>query len=95
MGTARTKCHDCEGHGEKLREKDRYVTHTSISRFIHSNDQSSCKKCKGEKTNTVKSRQEIFVEKGMKDKQPIVLAGAGDQEVRAILIYVTFLTCLY
>ncbi len=28
-----------------------------------------------------KGRQEIFIEKGMTDRQRIVLAGAGDQEV--------------
>ncbi|KII89757.1 hypothetical protein PLICRDRAFT_39921 [Plicaturopsis crispa FD-325 SS-3] len=39
-----------------------------------------CKKCKGEKTVKEKTRQEIFVEKGMSDRQRIVLAGEGDQE---------------
>ncbi|KAF9484340.1 DnaJ-domain-containing protein [Pholiota conissans] len=39
-----------------------------------------CKKCKGEKIVKEKTRQEIFVEKGMSDRQRIVLAGAGDQE---------------
>jgi len=39
-----------------------------------------CKKCKGEKVVTEKTRQEIFIEKGMADRQRIVLAGAGDQE---------------
>ena len=43
--------------------------------------QCRCKKCKGEKVVKVKSRQEIFIEKGMSDGQRIVLAGAGDQEV--------------
>ncbi|KAL4264746.1 DnaJ-domain-containing protein [Pleurotus pulmonarius] len=38
-----------------------------------------CKKCKGKKTTTEKTRQEIFIEKGMEDKQRIVLSGAGDQ----------------
>jgi len=28
-----------------------------------------------------KTRQEIFIEKGMSDRQRIVLAGAGDQQV--------------
>jgi hypothetical protein len=28
-----------------------------------------------------KNRQEIFIEKGMADRQRIVLTGAGDQEV--------------
>ncbi|EDR08435.1 uncharacterized protein LACBIDRAFT_159402, partial [Laccaria bicolor S238N-H82] len=62
LGTSRIQCHDCKGHGEKLKEKER------------------CKKCKGDKTIKEKTRQEIFVEKGMADRQRIVLAGAGDQE---------------
>lgn len=40
-----------------------------------------CKKCKGEKTVKERTRQEIFIEKGMTDGHRIVLAGAGDQEV--------------
>lgn len=40
-----------------------------------------CKKCKGEKTVKEKTRQEIFIEKGMPDGYRIVLAGAGDQQV--------------
>lgn len=39
-----------------------------------------CKKCKGNKTVKEKVRQDIFIEKGMTDRQRIVLAGAGDQE---------------
>lgn len=40
-----------------------------------------CKRCKGEKTVKEKTRQEIFIEKGMSDRQRIVLAGAADEEV--------------
>lgn len=40
-----------------------------------------CKKCKGEKTVKEKTRQEIFIEKGMPEGYRIVLAGAGDQQV--------------
>lgn len=40
-----------------------------------------CKKCKGEKTVKEKTRQEVFIEKGMNARQRIVLAGAGDQKV--------------
>lgn len=40
-----------------------------------------CKKCKGNKTVKEKTRQEIFIERGMADRQRIVLAGAGDEEV--------------
>ncbi|EAU85530.2 chaperone regulator [Coprinopsis cinerea okayama7 len=39
-----------------------------------------CKKCKGECVVKEKTRQEIHIEKGMADKQRIVLAGAGDQQ---------------
>ncbi|OBZ72469.1 DnaJ subfamily A member 2 [Grifola frondosa] len=62
LGSSRVVCTDCEGVGERLREKDR------------------CKKCKGTKTVKEKTRQEIFVERGMTDRQRIVLAGAGDEE---------------
>lgn len=40
-----------------------------------------CKKCKGKKTVKEKTRQEIFIERGMADRQRIVLSGAGDEEV--------------
>ncbi|KAI0329112.1 DnaJ-domain-containing protein [Cubamyces sp. BRFM 1775] len=62
LGTHRAMCPECEGVGEKLREKDR------------------CKKCKGNKTVKEKTRQEIYIERGMADRQRIVLAGAGDEE---------------
>ncbi|PPQ68226.1 hypothetical protein CVT26_005759, partial [Gymnopilus dilepis] len=62
FGLSRSRCTDCHGHGERLKEKER------------------CKKCKGEKTIHEKTRQEIFIEKGMADRQRIVLAGAGDQQ---------------
>ncbi|ESK92330.1 dnaj-like protein subfamily a member 2-like protein [Moniliophthora roreri MCA 2997] len=62
LGTSRSRCSDCNGEGQKLKEKDR------------------CKKCKGAKTVKEKTRQEIFIEKGMADRQRIVLAGAGDEE---------------
>ncbi|KIL64242.1 hypothetical protein M378DRAFT_106405 [Amanita muscaria Koide BX008] len=62
FGTMRSQCHDCNGTGERLKEKDR------------------CKKCKGEKTVNEKSRMELVIEKGMTDRQRIVLAGAGDQK---------------
>ncbi|EPT01713.1 hypothetical protein FOMPIDRAFT_1161263 [Fomitopsis schrenkii] len=62
VATTRAPCSDCEGRGEKLREKD------------------LCKKCKGKKTVKEKNRQEIFVERGMPDRNRIVLTGAGDEE---------------
>lgn len=79
MGTARAACSDCEGVGEKLRDKDRCV-HNNFGSFPILNAP-SCKKCKGSKKVKEKNRQEIFIEKGMADKQRIVLTGAGDQEV--------------
>ncbi|KAJ3853966.1 hypothetical protein EV368DRAFT_63652 [Lentinula lateritia] len=39
-----------------------------------------CKKCKGSGTVKEKTRQEMYIEKGMADQQRIVLAGAGDEE---------------
>ena len=33
-----------------------------------------------------KNRQEIYVERGMADRQRIVLAGAGDEEVSRLVI---------
>lgn len=47
----------------------------------------SCKKCKGNKTIKDKTRQEIYIERGMADRQRVVLAGAGDEEVAAVLAY--------
>lgn len=44
-----------------------------------------CKKCKGKKTVKEKNRQEIFVERGMPDRNRIVLTGAGDEEVCSFL----------
>ncbi|KAF8348870.1 hypothetical protein F5887DRAFT_948092 [Amanita rubescens] len=62
FGTSRATCHDCNGKGERLKEKDR------------------CKKCKGEQTVSDTTRAEINIEKGMTDRQRIVLAGVGDQK---------------
>ena len=44
-----------------------------------------CKKCKGEKTVDEKTRIELAIEKGMTDRQRIVLAGAGDQKVSSAI----------
>ena len=52
--------------------------------FLHHHPSSCstrCKKCKGHKTVKEKTRQEIYIERGMADRQRIVLAGAGDEEV--------------
>ncbi|KIY51806.1 DnaJ-domain-containing protein, partial [Fistulina hepatica ATCC 64428] len=42
-------------------------------------DKDRCKKCKGAKVVKEKTRHELHIEKGMTDKQRIVLTGAGDQ----------------
>ncbi|KAI8388388.1 uncharacterized protein BYT42DRAFT_559912 [Radiomyces spectabilis] len=39
-----------------------------------------CKKCKGKKVTVEKKFLEVFIEKGMKDGQKIVMKGEGDQE---------------
>ncbi|KAJ7183140.1 hypothetical protein C8R46DRAFT_1066049 [Mycena filopes] len=62
LTTSRVACSNCDGTGERLKEKDR------------------CKKCKGEKIIQEKNRQEVVIEKGMADRQRIILAGAGDEE---------------
>ncbi|KAI9570525.1 hypothetical protein HD554DRAFT_2170129 [Boletus coccyginus] len=89
-GNAKPKeCTLCEGKGWIFTQ-----THIGPSRFgtmrvkcsecngegskIREKDR--CKKCKGEKTVKEKTRQEIFIEKGMPDGYRIVLAGAGDQQ---------------
>ncbi|KAF8442408.1 hypothetical protein L210DRAFT_3209972 [Boletus edulis BED1] len=89
-GNAKPKeCTLCEGKGWTLTQ-----THIAPSRFgmmrvkcTECNGEGSkirekdrCKKCKGEKTVKEKTRQEIFIEKGMPDGHRIVLAGAGDQQ---------------
>lgn len=62
-------------------KKKKGVQHVTSSFLLESIEYRRCKKCKGEKTIKEKTRQEIFIEKGMTDRQRIVLAGAGDQEV--------------
>uniref|UniRef100_A0A0W0F751 CR-type domain-containing protein n=1 Tax=Moniliophthora roreri TaxID=221103 RepID=A0A0W0F751_MONRR len=79
LGTSRSRCSDCNGEGQKLKEKDRQVAMAS-SFICVSYSTCRCKKCKGAKTVKEKTRQEIFIEKGMADRQRIVLAGAGDEE---------------
>ena len=54
-----------------------------------------CKKCKGDKVVKEKTRQEIFVERGMSDGQRIIMAGAGDQEVRVSILQDKDVTCAH
>lgn len=89
-GNAKPKqCATCEGKGWTFVHSQVSTSRIGTTRAtchdcegkgekIRSKD--SCKKCKGEKTVHEKTRQEIFIEKGMTDRQRIVLPGAGDQE---------------
>ncbi|KAI5836147.1 DnaJ-domain-containing protein [Schizophyllum commune Tattone D] len=89
-GSAKPKpCTKCEGKGWSFVHTAISPNHYGTSRAPCSDCKGSgeklrekdrCKKCKGEKTVKEKSRQEIHIEKGMTDRQRIVLAGAGDQE---------------
>ncbi|TRM66449.1 hypothetical protein BD626DRAFT_487788 [Schizophyllum amplum] len=89
-GSAKPKqCSKCEGKGWAFVQTAISPNHYGTSRAPCSDckgtgeklrEKDRCKKCKGEKTVKEKSRQEIQIEKGMTDRQRIVLAGAGDQE---------------
>ncbi len=60
--------------------------YSSTLKSVSSSGACRCKKCKGTKTVKEKTRQEIYVERGMADRQRIVLAGAGDEEVGPRLV---------
>ncbi|KAF5326879.1 hypothetical protein D9619_004373 [Psilocybe cf. subviscida] len=89
-GNAKPKpCSTCSGQGWTPTQTRMPSGHIGVSRATCTDchghgerlkEKERCKKCKGEKTVKEKTRQEIFVEKGMADRQRIVLAGAGDQE---------------
>ncbi|KAL0954649.1 hypothetical protein HGRIS_003601 [Hohenbuehelia grisea] len=89
-GSAKPKpCVACDGQGWTFTTTHVSHNHLGTARSTcHScggagtkiRDKDQCKKCKGEKTVKEKTRQEFFVDKGMADRQRIVLAGAGDQE---------------
>ncbi|KAG9315267.1 hypothetical protein JVU11DRAFT_4401 [Chiua virens] len=89
-GNAKPKeCATCEGKGWTFTQTSIGPSRFGIMRVKCSEcdgegskirEKDRCKKCKGGKTVQEKTRQEIFVEKGMPDGYRIVLAGAGDQE---------------
>jgi len=89
-GHAKPKpCTKCEGKGWTYIQTQIGPNRLNTSRETCSECEShgeklrekdKCKKCKGFRKVKEKNRQEIFVEKGMADRQRIVLAGAGDQE---------------
>lgn len=89
-GNAKTKeCSKCEGKGWIYTQNAISSTQFGVSQATcpdckgkgeRLKEKDRCKKCKGEKTVKEKERHEIFIERGMADRQRIVLPGAGDQE---------------
>jgi len=89
-GNAKPKpCVNCEGKGCTFTKSQIAPSRLGTSRVKCSEcdgqgeklrPKDKCKRCKGEKTVQEKTRQEIFIERGMSDGQRIVLAGSGDQE---------------
>ncbi|KAG8906322.1 hypothetical protein FRB99_007102 [Tulasnella sp. 403] len=82
-------CGKCDGKGITTIQRSAGRGQVAVSQVIcpdcsgeglRFKEKDRCKKCKGEKTVKEKKRLEIFVEKGMSDKQKIVLHGEGDQE---------------
>ncbi|KAF9064179.1 hypothetical protein BDP27DRAFT_1333955 [Rhodocollybia butyracea] len=89
-GNAKPKqCSTCEGNGRTFVKSHMASGRISVSpqkctdcngKGEKLREKDRCKKCKGSATVKEKTRQEIFIEKGMTDNQRIVLAGAGDEE---------------
>jgi len=89
-GSAKPKpCAKCEGKGWTFIQTQIGPNRYGTSRAPCSDcgghgekirEKDRCKKCKGLKTVKEKTRQEIFIERGMADQQRIVLTGAGDEE---------------
>ncbi|KAI0370384.1 DnaJ-domain-containing protein [Pilatotrama ljubarskyi] len=89
-GNAKPKpCVKCEGKGWTIVTTavgpQRLGTHRAMCTECGGHgeklrEKDRCKKCKGNKTVKEKTRQEIYIERGMADRQRIVLAGAGDEE---------------
>ncbi|KAI0784164.1 DnaJ-domain-containing protein [Abortiporus biennis] len=89
-GAAKPKqCAKCEGRGWNMVQTQLSPGRIGTSRAMCTEcggqgeklrEKDRCKKCKGLKTVKEKTRQEIFIERGMADRQRIVLSGAGDEE---------------
>ncbi|KAI0701331.1 hypothetical protein BC835DRAFT_1323461 [Cytidiella melzeri] len=89
-GSAKPKsCAKCDGKGFVMAQTQlgpgRYGTSRAMCTDCSGHgeklrEKDQCKKCKGKKTVKEKTRQEIFIERGMADRQRIVLSGAGDEE---------------
>ncbi|KAI5122537.1 hypothetical protein M0805_005264 [Coniferiporia weirii] len=88
-GSAKPKpCIKCEGKGWTITTtpmghstfgQARVMCDECVGEGEKLREKDRCKKCKGKKTIKEKKRQEIFVEKGMTDRQRIVLHEEGDQ----------------
>ncbi|KAG9015228.1 hypothetical protein FRB94_004347 [Tulasnella sp. JGI-2019a] len=83
------KCTGCDGRGMTVIQRSLGGGQVGLSQVVcpecagegmKFKDKDRCKKCKGDKTVKEKKQVEIFIEKGMADKQKIVLHGEGDQE---------------
>ncbi|KAF8591087.1 DnaJ-domain-containing protein [Ramaria rubella] len=89
-GHAKPKeCAKCEGKGWTLINSQLGGGRMGLSRArcsecggrgVKLREKDRCKKCKGAHTVKEKTRQEIFIEKGMPDRHRIILQGEGDQE---------------
>lgn len=89
-GSAKPKpCVKCEGKGWTMVYSQIGPSRVGTSRAMCTDchghgeklrEKDQCKKCKGRKTVKEKTRQEIFIERGMSDREKIVLTGAGDEE---------------
>ncbi|KAJ0418978.1 hypothetical protein BJY00DRAFT_172310 [Aspergillus carlsbadensis] len=81
------KCSTCDGQGfkEVLTRMGQFLTQSTVvcstcngdGQFFPAKDK--CKKCKGKKTNEEKKMLEIYIPRGAKDGDRIVLQGEADQ----------------
>ncbi|KAL2829224.1 hypothetical protein BDW59DRAFT_142337 [Aspergillus cavernicola] len=81
------KCSTCDGQGfkEVLTRMGQFLTQSTVvcstcngdGQFFAAKDK--CKKCKGKKTNEAKKILEIYIPRGAKDGDRIVLEGEADQ----------------
>ncbi|KDQ15893.1 hypothetical protein BOTBODRAFT_31341 [Botryobasidium botryosum FD-172 SS1] len=84
-----SKCTKCNGRGITTVHRQVGPSQVGVSQVTcpdcHGEgtkirDKDRCKKCKGGKITNEKKKLEVNIEKGMVDRQKIVLAGEGDQE---------------
>ncbi|KAL4797937.1 putative DnaJ domain protein [Aspergillus venezuelensis] len=81
------QCSTCQGQGlrEVLTQRGAFLTKSTVVCSTCSGDgqfyatKDKCKKCKGKKTNEEKKMLEIYIPRGAKDGDRIVLEGEADQ----------------